>query len=163
VKRHEVVEALYRTLTKHRNSSKRLFNFPCYEYEDRYIYGSLLKEKMQYPRMCAKYIDEEALTILHPLLLCTTTYLRPLLVYVRFKAEIPPPKKEKIIQKKLSFLKNVYPAVYEAINALPDEISAGTVIVDGRRSNILDLVSCPSIYGLFIGESKVVFIGGRKP
>jgi len=163
VKRYEAVEALHRVLTRHRDNSKKMSGFPCYEYEDKHIYGSLLKERMQYPRMCAKYVDEEALTVLHPLLLCSTTYLRPLLVYIRFKAEIPPPKKEKILQKKLSFLRNVYPAVYEALNMLPDEFGAGTVIVDGRRSNILDLVSCPSIYGIFVGEGKIVFVGGRKP
>jgi len=150
-------------------------NFTCLEYEDREVYVAVLNEKMSVPRMCGKYIDEDVLVVLHPLLYCTTTYTKPLLIYAKVNADINvlkptligritfrKPSPERTFRRLLGKLVKLSPNLATAVGLLTDEEKPYKIVVDGRDADLTSLITCPKMYGLYVGGDEVIFVGNRK-
>jgi len=154
-----VVEAFSRAV---KFKAVKIGRMVCREYEDRNFYISLVTQREEIPRMCLKYISSDMFNVLHPLLRCTSTYLYPLLIYVKVKdpniklSEKQIPKKVKKSSNKLS------PYIQSLFNVDIDWSSNPILVVDGMKSTLFSLIMCPKIYGFYLQGDEFVFIGSRK-
>jgi len=180
MRRIEIIEAMHRALTRCKPVPIAVMASPSKSrlrtqlYEDDEIFAAILDRRMEFPRMVVKYVDEDTLGILHPALRCTTSFLQPLLVYIKIKTEITigrttlnriplikkfaKPRSEERVLRGFLKLRKRYPTLVSAILSLPENVDE-VVIVDGRGASLLDFISCPSVYGLYIGRGVIVYVG----
>lgn len=180
MRRIEIIEAMHRALTRSRPVPIAIMASPAKKrlttrvYEDDEIFAAILDKRMEFPRMVAKYVDEDTLGVLHPALRCTTSFLDPILIYIKIKTRITvgkprlssipligrlaKPATEDRVVRSFARLRRRYPTLVGAILSLPEEVEE-VVIVDGRTGSLLDFISCPSIYGLYIGREVIVYVG----
>jgi len=181
MRRAEIMEAMRRVLARSRpvpiTFVRKRYMVKTKAYEDGEIFGAVLDYKLEPPRLVVKYLDEDTLCVLHPTLRCTTTYTDPLYIYIRFKSDsisfaqaVPIPLIGRFVRARLgeeevvaSFtrLSRRFPTLVRAVMSLPEEIGDELVIVDGRRASLLELVSCPMTYGLYIREKVVIYVGRK--
>jgi len=134
----------------------------CREYEDRNFYISLLTQREEVPRMCLKYISGDMFNVLHPLLRCASSYLYPLLIYVKVKDPNVKLNEKRIPQKVKKSSNKLSPYIQSLFSADIDWNSNPILVVDGSRSTLLSLIMCPKIYGFYLQGDEFVFIGSRK-
>jgi|GEM_PF-5957951 len=128
------------------------------EYEDKNIYASITYKRLNPPRTVVKYLDEDMLTIMHPLLRCIPTFMTPYLIYIVVKKPYSSLKPKDILKAK-QFLKKKHRQIYEAISLV--ENPERDIVVDGGRANLLSLLVCPRTCGLYINKNRVLIVGGK--
>ena len=152
-------------------------------YRDREVSATMISGKLKPPRIVVDEIDEDTLTILHPALRCTETFVKPLLVYASFrsgvtvgrslrrplidpllklvdrlrKMEVDPAEK---VLRRFAKLRKRYPTFTSAVLSIePPEKGGELVVVDGRKATLTDLVTCPSVYGVFRSTRFFIYVG----
>jgi len=158
MKYEEALVLLATALKKAKDVTKE-YRIPCYLYEDRISFASILTVKQNPPRIITKYINEDTLLVIHALLKCVPTFPSPLFIYLVKKSDFE--IKENYKKKAEKFLCTRYPILCEAITKVSS--SKSKIVIDGtERSKISDLVFCPSLYSIVILENRVVFVGNRR-
>lgn len=159
--------------------SKNVLNRAITVYSDPEVTVSMVTAKLRPPRIVVSEIDEDALTVLHPALRCTTTFVNPLLVFASFRRE---PRIGVSVRRPLQDLINrvlrrragdprerVLGELRAAAKRFPtfvravESMDGGEVIlVDGsRHASLLPLVSCPSVYGVYRTRRFFIYVGRR--
>ena len=162
-----IIEGLWRIYRYYNHPLSKLFRRPrkiygmsCKSYEDENYYISILERRQTFPRICAKYLHGDILTILHPLLLCTPTYHPPLLIYMYVKNPLEPKK----VGKKTRTLRRIYPTAIDALIKIPFRSDLEEIIVvDGKETRYHNLILCPTEWGIYISNSNrvAIYVGRR--